>query len=355
MRSWVRPFSQRMWNRSVASNRSPNYLSVTSSLSLLFFFLMIRRPPRSTLFPYTTLFRSGPRALPLNLPRWCAGGNFLGALDGLAHLDLPFLAGRRAGAGPGLPGQTQYPAPARLPKPAPVPGAPSGARRRRRVVDRARSREQLLRGRRPFEPAGDRVGGHGVLRHEREAGVGVRRGHEAAGDVVQVEVEHRYESLQVGILVDGEVQLAGLDRGQGAGGEVEPPVRDLARQAVLRQHRAEELGRARIHGECALERLVPEDVGVLRTFFDRGRRPGRDRVHLDPLRGEDRRRAVEPGLDVAGAGGGDEDDDIPGAAHERSGARPELLPRQVQRLPHVAQAVGADIGHTARLDDPVRV
>src|SRR3712207_6871959 len=26
-----------------------------------FFFLMIRRPPRSTLFPYTTLFRSGRR------------------------------------------------------------------------------------------------------------------------------------------------------------------------------------------------------------------------------------------------------------------------------------------------------
>src|SRR5436309_275675 len=29
-----------------------------------FFFFMIRRPPRSTLFPYTTLFRSGSR-LPL--------------------------------------------------------------------------------------------------------------------------------------------------------------------------------------------------------------------------------------------------------------------------------------------------
>src|SRR2546430_5743860 len=28
--------------------------------SLFFFFLMIRRPPRSTLFPYTTLFRSLP-------------------------------------------------------------------------------------------------------------------------------------------------------------------------------------------------------------------------------------------------------------------------------------------------------
>src|SRR5687768_17750054 len=29
--------------------------------SIVFFFLMIRRPPRSTLFPYTTLFRSAVR------------------------------------------------------------------------------------------------------------------------------------------------------------------------------------------------------------------------------------------------------------------------------------------------------
>src|SRR5260370_4928733 len=29
-----------------------------------FFFLMIRRPPRSTLFPYTTLFRSTPLRFP---------------------------------------------------------------------------------------------------------------------------------------------------------------------------------------------------------------------------------------------------------------------------------------------------
>src|SRR2546428_2930392 len=35
-----------------------------------FFFLMIRRPPRSTLFPYTTLFRSAPRrARTLRTPR----------------------------------------------------------------------------------------------------------------------------------------------------------------------------------------------------------------------------------------------------------------------------------------------
>src|SRR2546429_5380629 len=32
-----------------------------SYFSLFFFFLMIRRPPRSTLFPYTTLFRSSGR------------------------------------------------------------------------------------------------------------------------------------------------------------------------------------------------------------------------------------------------------------------------------------------------------
>src|SRR5947209_12658067 len=43
---------------------SSSYLSyvlsmfVYFSLFVFFFFLMIRRPPRSTLFPYTTLFRS---------------------------------------------------------------------------------------------------------------------------------------------------------------------------------------------------------------------------------------------------------------------------------------------------------
>src|SRR6266545_5486354 len=37
---------------------------------LLFFFLMIRRPPRSTLFPYTTLFRSLSCAAPVR----CRGG-----------------------------------------------------------------------------------------------------------------------------------------------------------------------------------------------------------------------------------------------------------------------------------------
>src|SRR6266571_6181041 len=36
------------------------FVCLSYFLSFIFFFLMIRRPPRSTLFPYTTLFRSSP-------------------------------------------------------------------------------------------------------------------------------------------------------------------------------------------------------------------------------------------------------------------------------------------------------
>src|SRR5438552_18512775 len=40
-----------------------SFLLANSCAVCFFFFLMIRRPPRSTLFPYTTLFRSAsPRA-----------------------------------------------------------------------------------------------------------------------------------------------------------------------------------------------------------------------------------------------------------------------------------------------------
>src|SRR6266851_3107418 len=46
----IRPRSQRLGGGSPAT--------ICSSCATPFFFLMIRRPPRSTLFPYTTLFRS---------------------------------------------------------------------------------------------------------------------------------------------------------------------------------------------------------------------------------------------------------------------------------------------------------
>src|SRR3712207_7736775 len=62
---------------------------------------MIRRPPRSTLFPYTTLFRSCDDAMPwyveaiLGLGAWLAGLLLCGSIAGLLAvtlgLDEPFL------------------------------------------------------------------------------------------------------------------------------------------------------------------------------------------------------------------------------------------------------------------------
>src|SRR6266446_7265672 len=44
-----------------------NLIYQFGAVILCFFFLMIRRPPRSTLFPYTTLFRSPFRTLRMRL------------------------------------------------------------------------------------------------------------------------------------------------------------------------------------------------------------------------------------------------------------------------------------------------
>src|SRR5215208_7918317 len=46
-------------------------VTLLHSVCVVFFFLMIRRPPRSTLFPYTTLFRLGRR--PHRRPSGSAG------------------------------------------------------------------------------------------------------------------------------------------------------------------------------------------------------------------------------------------------------------------------------------------
>src|SRR6185369_5050453 len=67
--------------------------SRTNICALLFFFLMIRRPPRSTLFPYTTLFRS------LDTKMYCANPVDQLARQG-AELIInisasPFNAGKR--------------------------------------------------------------------------------------------------------------------------------------------------------------------------------------------------------------------------------------------------------------------
>src|SRR3989442_15764722 len=57
--------------QSLISRLSGSFFPAIPPLNVFFFFLMIRRPPRSTLFPYTTLFRSdrlGARDLLLRRP-----------------------------------------------------------------------------------------------------------------------------------------------------------------------------------------------------------------------------------------------------------------------------------------------
>src|SRR2546430_14941595 len=55
-------YSALKWNYDVNTSnvayKGDTRLSNLNALLDFFFFLMIRRPPRSTLFPYTTLFRS---------------------------------------------------------------------------------------------------------------------------------------------------------------------------------------------------------------------------------------------------------------------------------------------------------
>src|SRR5205085_10526345 len=64
--------------------------------TLYFFFLMIRRPPRSTLFPYTTLFRSEMLVAPVSRAALvigkCLGGATVATFQGIVILILAGLA-----------------------------------------------------------------------------------------------------------------------------------------------------------------------------------------------------------------------------------------------------------------------
>src|SRR6266513_905568 len=53
---------QQLWQASPRQHGTDLLGIVALLLDALVFFLMIRRPPRSTLFPYTTLFRSPPQS-----------------------------------------------------------------------------------------------------------------------------------------------------------------------------------------------------------------------------------------------------------------------------------------------------
>src|SRR2546429_9942932 len=67
-----------------------------------FFFLMIRRPPRSTLFPYTTLFRSVSRGLvrrpAARAARGARGGGPALGPDGARRAARPAAPGAAAAA-----------------------------------------------------------------------------------------------------------------------------------------------------------------------------------------------------------------------------------------------------------------
>src|SRR5215203_6562800 len=117
---------------------------VALCICLLFFFLMIRRPPRSTLFPYTTLFRSRRPA------RVLVGAAPVGAGDAGARAgDRPVVGdrGRRARRTrrtrrpPARPGVHAGPAGRLLERDAPRP-ARSGV-----VADVGRVAPRLARGR----------------------------------------------------------------------------------------------------------------------------------------------------------------------------------------------------------------
>src|SRR5258707_15791828 len=94
-----------------------------------FFFLMIRRPPRSTLFPYTTLFRSW-------LSTWVLTAIFLAALVAYLLVKPSSAAVIGPEQAPSQRSHSTSPAPRTL-LPGVIPGAVLSPRGRLRAARRA--------------------------------------------------------------------------------------------------------------------------------------------------------------------------------------------------------------------------
>src|SRR5919202_1570122 len=123
---------------------------------------------------------------------------------------------------------------------------------------------------------------HRVLGNELQTGVGLRGHHQAAGDLVDVELHHGIEALQVGLLVYGEVDVPALEELERLRQEVVPTAFDpLVVQAVLLHHLGDALCAARVHGEHALDVLVALVVSVYPFQPVVDRRSGLDLAHLD--------------------------------------------------------------------------
>src|SRR2546426_721865 len=125
-----------------------------STFCFIFFFLMIRRPPRSTLFPYTTLFRSH-------------GRHDLARRDRRARVDAHADPGAHEPALPAPAVGAREPAPPLAPTPVPAgsplvsapsghPGAGCPRVRRALVVPLHAARQGVSAGARRGRPLGPR-------------------------------------------------------------------------------------------------------------------------------------------------------------------------------------------------------
>src|SRR5207248_2565378 len=136
---------------------------------------------------------------------------------------------------------------------------------------------------------------------EVEARVRVGGRDEMVAVAIKEHLEHREEALQVGLLVDREVEMLVPDRPERGGQQVVPPCADAALvQLVLAHHLGDARRRAGVYGEQSPEVLVRQvgrlDLAALAADVD----TGRDDVGPDRLaRVADRvERAVDPRLNV---------------------------------------------------------
>src|SRR5215211_352708 len=115
---------------------------------------------------------------------------------------------------------------------------------------------------------------HRVGRDEDEASVRLRRPRDPAGDLVQVELHDREETLQVGLLVDGEVYVLGSHERKSLREKVVPAsLHPLIVETELLHHLGHALGAPPVHGEHpghVLVTVVPGlDPGPLLRYLGR--------------------------------------------------------------------------------------
>src|SRR5215207_4295506 len=207
--------------------------------------------------------------------------------------------------------------------------------------------DDLLVLRRPLEARRAAEVGRGVvLGEELQAGVHVAGAGEGAGDLRQEQLDDRIEPLDVGLLVDREVELVVAQQLERLGQRVvAAALHALVAQLVLLDDLADRLRRAGVDREHALDVLVAEVVRVdARELLVELGTAG-DRLVLDVLAGLLDRvdRAVDAWLDVQRAGRGDEQRDLAGR-DQLDDPLAHLDARQEQVLADVGEAVVRRVG-----------